>query len=346
MRNAVAPVLAACLLFPTTALARPCGELSADRAFQQAALVVKGWFEYTRIEGVPPPLGSDLTSIIRVDRVLKGATSRTRIAVTHFLCFENRIAMRTDRPLIAFVTASGSLVDGSAVLPASQLNAAEVTDDPKATVRAEFLLGATDSDPIVARAALGALAQLDGEASSAILRQAVDNPDLGVRVRALTWLTRFGDVDAFRRLTQTLSEWPFTPFSIPRLIQDDEGFSLAIAEDDVRHALYTLAVDPAVSTGSLFRTRAFLELVTTVAQLDELSLRRMAFQVMRHAEHSMFFPILVNALTDPDKEIRRTAIYTLCNAMHAADLPCGPSYVETGEQRYVYRIRAWRKARQ
>lgn len=66
---------------------------------------------------------------------------------------------------------------------------------------------------------------------------------------------------------------------------------------------------------------------------------------MRHSS-AVFYPLLVDALADLDEDIRRNAIYALCTAMHAADLPCGPKVIKADEERYVYRIRAWRKARQ
>ncbi len=327
-------------------LARPCGAVSADQALTEATLVVKGWLESTRDAGVP---GSDSTSVIRVYRVLKGATSRTQISVTHFLCgHEYSAAMRTDRPLIAFVTASGALVNGTAVLPASRQRTVHLSRDAKANLRAELVLGSTDRDPAVVRAALGALAELDGTDSAATLKQAIGHADLGVRVRALTWLTRFGDVDAFRRVAELLSAWPFTPLAIPTTIRDQKDASLVIAHEDIYRALSSFAERHFdVSTAPPVNTTAFVETMVGIARSNDIYIRRAAFQALRGFKHRAAFPTLIDGLGDRDEDIRYDAMFTLCMAMRAPDLPCpGLSLFQSDERKYLRRIREWWKAQQ
>ena len=280
-RRSVAASTVACIVFfATTALARPCADVRADYALGEATLVVKGWLESTKNSRVPE---SDSISVIRVDRVLKGSTSRTAISVTHFLCgLEYRLAMRADRPLIAFVTASGGLVGGTAVLPASPRSAGDASSDATANLRAELLLASTDDDPGVVRAAVGALAELDHVGSVPVLERAAQSADFGVRVRALSWLTQFGDVVAFSELAKMLSEWPFTPFAIPSTIHDDNNASLAIAYDDVIRSLSSFgAGDVGVSTAPRINTTAFVEIMTTLAQSDDIHIRGAASLALR-----------------------------------------------------------------
>jgi hypothetical protein len=345
-RRAMTVSIGASMVFcASTALARPCASVPVDYALTEATLVVKGWLVSTHNTGVP---GSDSTSVIRVDRVLKGRTSRAEISVTHFLCgLEYSAGMRMNLPLIVFVTASGGLVSGTAVLPASR-RIGEISSDARANLRAELLLGSTDEDPIVIRAAVGALAELDRAAAVATLRQSATNDDLGVRVRALTWLTRFGDMAAFRQIANMLSEWPFRPFAIPSTIHDDLEASLVIAHDDVTRALSSFAErEFNVSTAPLVSTTEFVELMTTVAYSNDINIRRAAFEALRGFKHRASFPVLVGALDDRDEYIRYGAMFTLCMAMGAPDLPCpAVSLFQADEQKYIGRIRGWWNAQQ
>ena len=169
--------------------ARPCGQISADDAFSEATLIVKGSVAST-IPGTSP--GADSTSLIRVERVLKGRTALAVLSVSYFLCgTEYSYALQQGRSIIAFIDASGGqLVGGTAVLAASNQSARALLE-PKAALRAELLLAVKDANPKTTRSAVGALAELDRQASIETLKQYADARDFGTRFRALTWLTRF-----------------------------------------------------------------------------------------------------------------------------------------------------------
>lgn len=328
------------------ALARPCSDVSIDQALNQATLVVKGWVESTRPSNL---FEGNSTSVIRVDRVLKGATSRAQISVSHFLCgLEYEAAMRPASPVIGFVTASGALVAGTAVLPASRQSAAPLSGDAKSDLRAELVLGSTDRDPAVARASLGALAEIDGPDAAAALKRASGNPDFGIRVRALTWLMRFDDLEAFRRIAEMLFASPFTPKAIPTTIRNDNDAALAIAYNDVRSALSRFSERAfGVSTAPPVHTADFVETMVSVTRSSDPYIRRAAFEALRGFKHRASFPTLIGALGDQDAYVRYHAMFTLCMTMKAPDLPC-PSVdsFRFNEQKYVGRIRAWWSAQQ
>jgi HEAT repeat protein len=323
------------------AAARPCGGVSADQALAEATLVVKGWLVSTWSGSVP---GSDSSSVIRVDRVLKGVGAGQEVTVTYFLCgLEYRAAMRNDRPLIVFVNATGGLVNGTAVLPASRRTVQHVSLEAKADLRAELLLAATDDDPNTIRGAIGALAELDGTSSTTVLKHAARSDDFGVRVRALSWLTRFGDADAFEELANVLGASPFEPYAIPTMIRDDTDRSLAIALEDVMRSLSSFAErDFTASTMPLVDGSRFVETMTIIARSKNIFIRRLAFQALRGFKSRASFPLLVDALADRDDSIRYGAMFTLCMAMNAPDLPC-PDFplFQSDEQRYIRRVRAW-----
>src|SRR5438876_235981 len=89
------------LLLAARVDARPCSSVSADRAASESVLILKGSLISTATVGTP---GSDSTSVIHVDRVLKGNSTRRNVTVTHFVCgIEYSLAMRKGRPLIVFV---------------------------------------------------------------------------------------------------------------------------------------------------------------------------------------------------------------------------------------------------
>ena len=128
-RRAAACGCVVLLLFAVRVDARPCGTVPADRAFSESVLILKGSLISTTNAGAP---GSDSTSVIHVDRVVKGQTTGREITVIHFLCgIEYPIAMRKGRPLLAFVDGSGGLVGGTEVLPASTRGPADGSIDPK-----------------------------------------------------------------------------------------------------------------------------------------------------------------------------------------------------------------------
>jgi hypothetical protein len=335
------------LLFPVEVVARPCADVTVDQAFATSALIVKGITISTTSTGGP---GSDSTSVIRIVRVLKGATTQPEIAVTHYLCgIEYSLAIRKGRPLLAFVDASGHLVNGTAVLPASSGQAAaDGLTDATTRLRNELLLAATDEDVNTVRAAVGALAELDGSAARPTLLTAANRADVGVQIRALTWLTRFGDADAFDRLASILESPPFTPPAIPTTIRDDRSASLAIAHDDINRVLWSFAArDSHVATVPSSEPSRFVQTMMKIARSQDTFFRQPAIHALRAFRHPASFPLLVEALDDPDRSIRYNAMITLCMAMNAADVPC-PSVplFEKDEQKYIGRVRAhWKSVR-
>jgi hypothetical protein len=202
---------------------------AANRAFAESASIIKGSLILTTTTGAA---GSDSISVIHVERILKGTTKEREIAVTHFLCgIEYSLAMKTGRPLLAFVDASFRLVGGTAVLPASPREEAGTSTDARTNLRRELLLAATDEDANTARAAIGALAELDGPPATPTLSQAANRTEFGLRVRALTWLTRFGDANAFDQLAAILAAPPLTPPTIPATVRDDRTAEFLIAHE-------------------------------------------------------------------------------------------------------------------
>jgi hypothetical protein len=329
------------LVFAVSVEARLCGRVSADQAFTKSALIVKGSLISTTGAGAH---GSDSISVIRIDRVLKGTTTKREISVTHFLCgIEYSIAMRKGRPLLAFVDASDHLVSGTAVLPASSRGAGGGSTDTKTSLRSELLLAATDEDASTARAGVGALAELDGPGSTATLIQAAKSADFGTRVRALTWLTRFGDANAFDQPASILSAPPFTPRTIPTAIRDDKSASLAMAHEDVLRALWSFAERSGYeSTNPSTEPARFVQTLMRVARSHDLVIREAAIHALRGFKDPVSFSVLFDALDDPNRYIRYNAMVTLCMAMKAPDLPCPSVPVfERDERRYIGRVRAW-----
>jgi hypothetical protein len=337
----------ACLLLSSAVRveARPCGRVPANLAFAESALIVKGSLISTATGDAP---GSDSTSVIRIDRILKGNATQGEIVVTHFLCgIEYRFAMRQGRSVLAFVNASGGLVGGTAVLPASSAGTTSVSTDPTTNVRNELLLAARDEDANTARAAVGALAELDGRKAMPTLLLAANRAEFGMRVRALAWLTRFGDANAFDQLAAVVSAPPFTPLTIPTTIRDDQGASLAIADDDVVEMLWSFREsDLDVPTVPSTEPSRFVRTMTRVARSQDLAVRQAAIHALRVFKHPASFPVLAEALDDPDRDVRYDAVVTLCMAMKAPDLPC-PSVplFEKDEQKYIRPVRAWWKSR-
>ena len=185
------------LSLAATVEARPCSPVTAGRAFEEASLIVKGSLVSTTPSKLPD---GDSTSLIRIDRIVKGWTIRSTVSVEHFLCgIEYEQAFKPGRPILVFIDASGHLVHGTAILPASSQSRWPAFF-AKSALRDELLLASEDPDPITARAGVGALAELDGLASRATLVDASKRDDFGVRVRALSWLTRFSDANAFAEL--------------------------------------------------------------------------------------------------------------------------------------------------
>jgi hypothetical protein len=334
-------VVARLIAAATRVDARPCALVPADQAFAEATLIVKGSLISTAA-GTEP--GADSTSVIRIQRVVKGATKQRQIAVTHFLCgLEYSLAMNAGRPLIVFVNSTGGLVGGTAVLPTSSRAATDASADARSDLRSELLLAATDDDPRITRAAVGALAELDGPAATPVLNEAANASDLGTRVRALTWLTRFGDATAFDRLAEMLAQPAFAQSTSRVAIRNDHDASLVIAHEDVFRALSAVALrDPFTPATPAAQRSQFAQTMASLARSQPLGIRREAIQALRQLKEPASFPVLADALDDPDADIRYNAMSTLCTAMQAPDLPC-PSIplFEENEQRYVARVREW-----
>lgn len=339
----VVAIIAALAVAPTIAAARPCSGMPIDRAFEEATLIVKGWLVSTNRGGLPE---SDSTGVIRVVRALKGAAAaQQEVTVTYFLCgLEYDAAMRPNGLIIAFVSASGSLVRNTVVLPASRRSADVISSDSKANLRAELLLGAVDANPSTVRAALGALAELDGTVSRSTLKRASSDGNLGVRVRALSWLTRFGDVDAVQELASVLSKWPFQPFGIPTGIRNNGDATVAVAHQDIVAALWSFASRFPYDASTAPRANAaqFVRTVAKIAASSDLFVRRAAVQALRGFKNPESFPVLVDALDDHDEYIRYDAMFALCIAMNAPERPCPAiPLFRSDEQKYIDRIRAW-----
>jgi len=319
--------------------ARPCAQVPADYAFSEATLIVKGSVAST-IPGTSP--GADSTGMIRIERVLKGRTVLPVISVSYFLCgTEYSYALQQGRSIIAFIDASGrQLVGGTAVLAASNRSARALLE-PKAALRAELLLAVRDANPKTARSAVGALAELDRQASVETLKQYADAKDFGTRF-LLTWLTRFGEADAFDEVAGIVSEAPFSD-GCPNTIRNDSDESLVTACDDLFKALRSF--DERGFGGSTAPPRADMRFVDTMAMLAQSknrAIHRAAIGALRGFKSRAAFPVLAAALDDPDENVRFDSMFTLCMAMNAPDVKC-PGWVlfKQDEQQYIGRVRAW-----
>lgn len=323
--------------------ARPCGRIPADVAFSEATLIVKGTLVSTRPAQMPE---GDSTSIIRIDRVLKGHAESSEVAVTHFLCeTDNEYAFQRVGPVIAFINArNGSLVRGTAILPASNQSSGDA-DDPKTVVRNELMLSIAEPDMKTARAALGALAELDGRASIPILRRYSKGGDFGTRFRALAWLTRFGDADAFDELASGVSAPPFDREWPRSWRYNDDEEPLMTAYQDLRDSLGSYGEKRfGCSTAPQHETDRFVATMGRLAQLKNRMIHQAAMHALRGLNHRASFPILAAALDDPDTNVRYDAMFTLCMAMNANDLRCpATTLFRQDEQKYISRVRAWWK---
>lgn len=328
----------------STTEARLCSPIPADRALAEATLVVKA----TLVSTTPPRIREgDSTSIIRIIRVLKGRVASSEIPVTHFLCgIEDRYTFHRGGPFIAFIdTAHGRLVRGTAVLPAAT-HASPVISEPRRAVREELLLAMAEPDTKTARAALGALAELDGRASVPILRQYSRQGSFGVRFRALAWLTRFGDPDAVSELARVVSAPPFDRELGQLRLTNEEDEPVVIAQMDLHEAL-TRCCDSSPSGSATPGDDAarFVATMGQLAQMKDIRVRRGAVRALRRLNQRASFPILAAALDDPDEWVRYHAMFTLCMAMNADDLRCpAASLFRQDEQKYISRVRAWANA--
>lgn len=319
------------------AQARLCGRKPANDALAQASVVVKG--AVVRAEtasGINP----DSTITFRIDRVLKGRFAFSSVTVTFFECGrEHRYALNKDRPVIAFLDAEGKLIE---VLPASS-HVTSPNSDPAAALRQEFLVAIDDSDPTLAVIALGALAELDGRNAIPTLNRYRNAKGYGVRFRALTWLARYGDADAFEELTRLVSE--------PSFIRRDPKFwtdadePVLTAHRDLQDALLKLETDADNGvTMSLRQKQRYVSALIALARLETRLFRSDAISTLRQIKDPAAYPVLLEALDDRDKDVRFDALYALCEAMNrtGADQRCpSTDVIERDEQKYIAPVRAW-----
>jgi hypothetical protein len=90
----------------------------------------------------------------------------------------------------------------------------------------------------------------------------------------------------------------------------------------------------------------FVRTMTRLARSQDLVLRQAAFHALRAFRDPASFPVLAEALDDPDRDVRYNAVVTLCMAINAPNVPC-PSMplFDEDEQKYIGPVRAWWKLR-
>jgi hypothetical protein len=205
-----------------------------------------------------------------------------------------------------------------------------------------LLLAITDANPKTVRSAVGAHAELDRQASVEMLKQYADAKDFGTRFRVLTWLTRFGDADAFDEVARSISVAPFSD-GCPNTIRNDSDESLVMACEDLSKALGSFSERSfGASTAPPRADTRFVDTMAMLAQSKNLGIHREAIRALRGFKSRAAFPVLAAALDDPDEDVRYDSMFTLCVAMNAPDPKC-PSTVlfKQDEQHYIGRVRAW-----
>jgi len=319
------------------AQARLCSRKPADYALEQATVVAKGEVVST---DTPGGINPDMTVTIRIDRALKGRLTISSVTVPFFPCGrEHLYALAKGRSVIAFLDAEGKLIE---VLPASR-QLVRPDPDPVTALRQELLVSIDDTDSNLALISLGALAELDGRNAIPTLKRYRIAKDYGVRFRALTWLAGYGDADAFEEVTRLVSEPSFRPGHPDFWTDTDEP--VLTAHRDLQAALDKLSsdADDGLKMPSRQRHRFVVALVS-LAQLKTRLFRRDAIYALRQMNDPIAYPVLLEALDDPDKEVRSQAMYALCEAMNRAGQPqpCPSIDVfERSEQKYVAAARAW-----
>jgi hypothetical protein len=283
---------------------------------------------------------ADRAVTIRIDRFLKGRLANSSVTALFFPCSrESSYALAKRPPVIAFLDAEGKLIE---VLPASS-RPVSPDSNPIAALRQEFLVALDDSDQFVGRIALGALAELDGRNALPTLNRYRNAKRYDLRFRALTWLARFGDVDAFEELTRLVSEPSFKQNHPNYWTDADEP--VLTAHGDFQDLLLKLSLD--ARNGETMPSRQRRRLVSALmalSQLDTRLFRFAAIYALRAMNDPAAYPVLLDALDDRDKDVRSQAMYALCEAMNRAGQPqlC-PSIdvIERNEQKYIEPIRAW-----
>ena len=175
--------------------------------------------------------------------------------------------------------------------------------NPAAALRQEFLIAIDDSDPTLAVIAFGALAELDGRNAIPTLNRYRNVKAYGVRFRALTWLARYGDADAFEQLTRLVSEPSFTRSHPDFWTDADEP--ILTAHHDLQTALRELSLDARNDVTMPTRERLrFVNALLVLAQLKTRLFRRDAIYTLRQMNDPSAYPVLLEALDDRDKYVR------------------------------------------
>jgi hypothetical protein len=341
LRGRIASIVVCALIAnPGLVCARPCGRVSLDRALSEASLIVTGSLLSTIHASIP---GGDSKSMIRIDRVLKGEMQLSLVEVRHFLCgMDYDYVFQEGRRFIAFIDPYGSLVGGTAVFPASSQSAPK-QGNTRGAVRAELRLALGDTDTRIARTALGALGELDGRAAGPVLERYRTAADFGIRFRALSLLTRFGDADALDEVARIVSAAPFTREFPHSWFYNEKEEPLMTAYDDLRGALRSYRAQSLDgSTVPDHVTERFVDGLGRLAQVNNRMIRREAIHALRGLNRRVSFPILAAALDDPDEHVRYDSMFTLCMAMEAPDLRCPATFLfEKDEEKYIKRVRMW-----
>jgi hypothetical protein len=298
--------------------------------------VVKGDVAWVEPQGgeIVVFIGQDRAVTIRIDRVLKGRLANSSVTALFFPCSrESSYAFEKHLPVIVFIDEKGEVIE---MLPASS-RPVTPDSDPTAALRQEFLVALDDSDPIVVRVALGALAELDGRNGLPTLNRYRIANRYDLRFRALSWLARFGDVDAFEEVTRLVSEPSFKPLEEPFLTAHDDFF------DTLRRLSLDARNGPTMPPP---QRRRVVDALMVVAQLDARWFRWAALDALRSMNDHAAFPVLLDALDDPDKNIRLQATYALCEALYGTANQC-PNPAVFGSDVPYYRepLGEWLKAR-
>jgi hypothetical protein len=326
-------------LSPREARARLCGGASIGEALLQADLIVKA----SVVATIPSfASGGDSRSILKVERVIKGSALLPIVSPHHFICgSDQQYSLQWKGPVLAFIDSRGKLVGESAIWPVVA-GAASESKELRAVIREEFISALSSSDRHVARAAVQVLADLEGEAIAPALRE-TKSTDFGTRFRVLSWLTRFGDPDAFDELAGIALAEPFNKDRPMSWTYNEKEEPMMTAYSDLGNTLSAFgsrSFDG--STAPTGAPRRFVSTMSKLAESKNKSIRRGAIHALRGFNDRQSFPIFMAALDDPDAYVRYDAMFTLCMAMKDPGMGCpATSLFKRDEQKYISRVRAW-----
>jgi hypothetical protein len=343
-RQCLVAVAVFVLCWAESAQARPCGRTTVDSALARAAVVVKGDVVSAEDQGadIAVFVGADRAVTIRIARLLKGRIANSSVTALFFPCSrESAYAFKKGSPVIAFIDAKGEVIE---MLPASS-RPVSPDSNPTAALRQQFLVALDDSDQFVGRIALGALAELDGRNALPTLNRYRNAKRYDLRFRALTWLARFGDVDAFEELTRLVSEPSFKQNHPNYWTDADEP--VLTAHGDFQDLLRKLSLDARNGeTMPSRQRRRFVRALMALSQLDTRLFRWDAIYTLREMKDPAAFPVLLDALDDPDKDVRLQATHALCEALYGTANQCpDPAVFGGDEQYYMESLGEWLKAR-